>query len=45
MPPGQIRQQYQYGPATEKMFEREALFAALDGLVGASFGAPAADKR
>jgi len=27
------------------MFEREALFAALDSLLGASFGAPAADKR
>src|SRR6516165_2354658 len=38
---GQIRQQYEYGPATQKIFEREALFAALDSLLGA----PAADKR
>ena len=39
---GGIRQQDEYGPATEKIFEREALFAALDSLLGAGFGAPAA---
>lgn len=42
---GQIRHQYEHGPATEKMFEREALLRALDNLLGASFGAPAADNR
>lgn len=42
---GQIRHQYEHGPATEKMFEREALLRALDNPLGASFGAPAADKR